>query len=71
MRDKQPAKSLSTKAREAMKPYDKDKVDTGENMGLHVTCGATGVKIFFYRYSSPIVGNLIQITIGCFPQISL
>ena len=71
MKDKQPAKPLSTKAIEAMKPSDKDKADTGENTGLRITCGATGVKTFFYRYSSPITGNLIQLKIGHFPQISL
>ncbi len=71
MKDKQPAKPLSTKAIEAMKPFDKDKADTGENTGLRITCGTTGVKTFFYRYSSPITGKLIQLRIGHFPQISL
>lgn len=71
MKDKQPAKPLSTKAIEAMKSFDKDKADTGENTGLRITCGATGVKTFFYRYSSPITGKLIQLRIGHFPQISL
>ena len=43
------AKPLSFKAIEMMKPGDKDKADIGENRGLRVTCGATGVKSFFYR----------------------
>jgi len=71
MKDKQPAKPLSTKAIEAMKPFDKDKADTGENTGLRITCGVTDVKTFFYRYSSPITGKLTQLRIGHFPQISL
>ncbi|ECC4148253.1 tyrosine-type recombinase/integrase [Salmonella enterica] len=71
MKDKLPAKPLSTKAIEAMKPHDKDKADIGENAGLRVTCGATGVKTFFYRYTSPVTGKLIQLKIGSFPQISL
>lgn len=71
MKDKQPAKPLSTKAIEAMKPHDKDKADAAENRGLRVVCGIIGVKTFFYRYSSPVTGNLIQLKIGNFPQISL
>lgn len=71
MKDKQPAKPLSTRAIEAMKPHDKDKADVGENTGLRVSCGATGVKTFFYRYTSPVTGKLIQLKIGCFPQTSL
>lgn len=44
-----------------MKPGDKDKADIGENRGLRVSCGATGVKSFFYRYTSPVTGKLAQV----------
>lgn len=64
-------KPLSTKAIEAMKPGDSDKADTGENRGLRITCGATGVKTFFYRYTSPLTHKLTQVKIGHFPNISL
>ncbi|WP_324187744.1 MULTISPECIES: hypothetical protein [Proteus] len=37
-----------------MKPNSKARADTGENTGLRVFCGATGIKTFFYRYSSSI-----------------
>lgn len=66
-----PAKPLSTKAIEAMKPKCKDRSDTGENIGLRVFCGATGIKTFFYRYSSPVTHKLVQLKIGNFPQTSL
>jgi hypothetical protein len=46
MAGKQEAKPLSFKAIEMMKPGDKDKADIGENRGLRVSCGATGVKSF-------------------------
>lgn len=68
---KLPAKPLSTKAIEAMKPNSKDRFDAGENTGLRVFCGATGIKTFFYRYSSPVTHKLVQLKIGNFPQISL
>lgn len=71
MSQKQPAKPLSTKAIEAMKPNSKDRSDTGENTGLRVFCGATGIKTFFYRYSSPVTHKLVQLKIGNFPQTSL
>ncbi|PHI32031.1 tyrosine-type recombinase/integrase [Budvicia aquatica] len=71
MTDKQVSKSLSTKAIEAMKPRDNDKADSGENRGLRITCGATGVKTFFYRYTSPLTHKLTQIKIGHFPNITL
>ncbi|HHQ6568493.1 TPA: tyrosine-type recombinase/integrase [Serratia fonticola] len=64
-------KPLSTKAIEAMKPGDKDKADTGENRALRITCGATGLKTFFYRYTSPLTNKLVQAKIGHFPNISL
>ncbi|WP_261374265.1 tyrosine-type recombinase/integrase [Yersinia similis] len=62
---------MSTKAIEAMKPSDVDKADTGENRGLRITCGATGIKTFFYRYTSPLTHKLTQVKIGHFPNISL
>ncbi|MBQ5151445.1 DUF4102 domain-containing protein [Citrobacter freundii] len=68
---KQEGKPLSFKAVEMMKPGDKDKADIGENRGLRVSCGATGVKSFFYRYTSPLTGKLAQVKIGNFPQTSL
>ncbi|EPR1453169.1 tyrosine-type recombinase/integrase [Citrobacter koseri] len=71
MAGKQERKSLSFKAVEMMKPGDKDKADIGENRGLRVSCGATGVKSFFYRYTSPLTGKLAQVKIGNFPQTSL
>lgn len=69
--EKTEKKPLSTKAIEAMKPGDKDKADTGENRGLRFTCGATGIKTFFYRYTSPLTHKLTQVKIGHFPNISL
>ena len=71
MAGKQEGKPLSFKAIEMMKPGDKDRADVGENRGLRVTCGATGVKSFFYRYTSPLTGKLAQVKIGNFPQTSL
>ena len=62
---------MSSKAVEMMKPRDKNKADTGENRGLRVTCGASGIKTFFYRYTSPVTNKLSQVKIGCFPQTSL
>jgi hypothetical protein len=43
MAGKQAGTPLSSKAIEMMKPTDKDKADTGENRGLRVGCGSTGV----------------------------
>ena len=71
MAGKQEGKPLSFKGVEMMKPGDKDKADVGENRGLRVSCGATGVKSFFYRYTSPLPGKLAQVKIGNFPQTSL
>ena len=67
----QGTKPLSSRTVETMKPGDKIKADTGENIGLRVKCGATGVKIFFYRYTSPITSKLGQVKIGNFPATSL
>lgn len=71
MAAEQSNKSLSYRAIEVMKPKDKDKSDTGENRGLRVTCGSSGTKTFFYRYTSPITNKLVQVKIGNFPQMSL
>ncbi|MEQ4925092.1 Arm DNA-binding domain-containing protein [Proteus hauseri] len=71
MSQKLPAKSQSTKVIETMKPNRKDRSDTGENTALRLFFGATGIKIFFYRYSSPVTHKLVQLKIGNFPQISL
>ncbi|WNY81980.1 Arm DNA-binding domain-containing protein [Cronobacter dublinensis] len=71
MAGKQKAKLLSFKAIEMMTPGDKDKADISENRGLRVSCGATGVKSFFYPYTSPMTGKLAQVKIGNFPQTSL
>ncbi|AYV14517.1 MAG: tyrosine-type recombinase/integrase [Shewanella algae] len=71
MAGKQERKPLSFRTVEMMKPGDKDKADVGENRGLRVSCGATGVKSFFYRYTSPLTGKLVQTKIGNFPQTSL
>ena len=68
---KQEGEPLSFKAVEMMKPGDKDKAGVGENRGLRVSCGATGAKSFFYRYTSSLTGNLAQVKIGNFPQTSL
>ncbi|MRS14106.1 tyrosine-type recombinase/integrase [Enterobacteriaceae bacterium RIT691] len=71
MAGKQEGKPLAFKTIETMKPGDKDKADVGENRGLRVSCGATGMKTFFYRYTSPLTGKLTQVKIGNFPQTSL
>lgn len=64
-------KPVSSAQISAMRPGDKDLSDIGENRGLRVHCGAGGIKSFYYRYSSPIHGNLVQIQIGHFPTLSL
>lgn len=71
MSQKTQAKPLSEKAIEAMKPNCNVRTDTGENTGLRVSCGATGIKTFIYRYSSPVTHKLVQIKIGNCPQKSL
>ena len=63
--------ALSAKAIEKMKVGDADKSDIGENSGLRVTCGKTGLKSFIYRYRSPINNALKKITLGHYPQMSL
>lgn len=71
MAGKQEGKPHAFKAVEMMKPGDKDKADVGENRGLRVSCGATGVKSFFYRYTTPLTGKLAQVKMRNFPQSSL
>jgi hypothetical protein len=63
--NKQEKKPLSVKGIEAMKP-DQIKADTGENAGLRIKCAKSGVKAFFYRYTSPVTEKLKQIPIGTF-----
>ncbi|MEI9747924.1 Arm DNA-binding domain-containing protein [Moellerella wisconsensis] len=67
MSQKTQAKPLSAKAIEAMKSHCNVRTDTG----LRVSCGATGIKTFINRYSSPVTYKLVPIKIGNFPQISL
>ena len=64
-------KPLSAKAVEALKPGVKVITDCGENTGLRVKCGVTGVKTFFYRYLSPETGKQAQVKIGNYPDTSL
>ncbi|MGQ9426751.1 tyrosine-type recombinase/integrase [Gilvimarinus sp. F26214L] len=71
MTTRQSNKPLSTKTVESMRPGGRDVADTGENRGLRVTCGAGGTKTFFYRYTSPETGRLVQVKIGNFPLVSL
>lgn len=54
-----------------MKPGAKDKSDTGENSGLRLSCGKSGMKTFFYRYKSPETNRLTQLKIGHYPEFSL
>lgn len=46
MAGKQEGEPLSFKAMETMQPGDKDKAAEGENRGLRVSSGATGVNLF-------------------------
>lgn len=71
MTTRQSTKPLSSRTVETMKPGDKHLSDKGENRGLRVSCGQSGVKTFFYRYKSPVTGKLTQIKIGHFPETSL
>ncbi len=64
-------KPLSAKTIDALKTAGKIKADTGENAGLRVKCGSTGIKTFFYRYKSPETEKLTQIKIGNYPDVSL
>lgn len=71
-KDTKPAnKPLSAKSIEALKPGSPIRADVGENTGLRVKCGSTGLKTFSYRYTSPETGKLTQIKIGNYPAVSL
>ena len=71
MADKPAGKPSSSNAIEMIKPADKNKAVTGENRSLRVACGTSGIKPFFYRYTSPVTNKLSQVKIGSFPQTSL
>ncbi len=50
--------------------------DNGENRGLRVSKGKSGLTTFFYRYRSPVVNDwgekpIKQFKIGAYPQVSL
>lgn len=62
--------ALSAKAIEKMK-NDSYKADIGENEGLRVYKGKTGLTSFIYRYRSPIDNSLKKMKIGTFPELSL
>lgn len=64
-------KPLSARAIETMRPGDKDRADIGENSGLRVSCGSTGVRTFYYRYISPETEKMTQSKIGGYPELSL
>lgn len=65
------AKPLMSSTISAMRPGDKDLADIGECRGLRITCGSTGKKSFYYRYTSPVSQKLTQIHIGHFSSMSL
>lgn len=46
-------------------------VDIGENEGLRVNKGKTGLTSFFYRFRSPIDNSLKKVKIGTYPDMSL
>jgi len=69
--NKQAGRPLSARAVDAMRPGDADRSDTGENIGLRVSCGSTGVRTFFYRYRSPETEKLTQLKLGTYPNLSL
>lgn len=62
--------ALSAKAIEKMK-NENFKADIGENEGLRVYKGKTGLTSFIYRYRSPIDNSLKKMKIGTFPEMSL
>lgn len=62
--------ALSARAIEKMK-NDSFKADIGENEGLRVYKGKTGLTSFIYRYRSPINNSLKKMKIGTFPEMSL
>lgn len=62
--------ALSARAIEKMKP-ETFKADIGENEGLRVVKGKTGLTSFIYRYRSPIDNSQKKMKIGTFPEMSL
>ena len=70
MAGKQEGKPLSFKAVKMMKPGGKDEADVGENRGLRLSCGATGMKSFSYRYVSPRLVNLFSLKLVTFHNFS-
>ncbi|QEY13288.1 site-specific integrase [Cellvibrio sp. KY-YJ-3] len=62
---------LNSNSISAMKPGCADLADSGENRGLRVSCAAAGAKSFYYRYTSPVTGKLVQMHIGRFPETTL
>ncbi|WP_417026779.1 DUF4102 domain-containing protein [Citrobacter sp.] len=70
MAGKQEGKPLSFKAVKMMKPGGKDEADVGENRGLRLSCGATGMNSFFYRYASPRLVNLFRLKLVTFHDFS-
>ena len=62
--------ALSARAIEKMKS-ESFKADIGENEGLRVYKGKTGLTSFIYRYRSPIDNSLKKMKIGTFPEMSL
>lgn len=62
--------ALSARAIEKMK-NESFKADIGENEGLRVYKGKTGLTSFVYRYRSPIDNTLKKMKLGTFPEMSL
>lgn len=71
MKNPENHKPLSSREIATMKPADHTRSDTGENRGLRVSCGRSGIKTFFYRYRSPVTKKLVQMRLGHFPTMSL
>ena len=67
---KQEEKPLSFKAVKMMKPGGKDEAYVGENRGLHLSCGAAGMKSFSYRNVSHRLVNLFSLKLVTFPNFS-
>lgn len=62
--------ALTARAIEKMKP-ETFLVDIGENEGLRVNKGKTGLTSFSYRFRSPIDNSLKKVKIGTYPDMSL
>lgn len=63
-------KPLSTLALNSLKP-GKFLTDVKEYRGLRVSCGASGVKTFIYRYRSPTTSKIKQYKLGRFKSDKL